>query len=73
MNIDFASFIASTVVGTIGFVLLVYGKRQGRVPHMVTGGILMAFPYFVDGAWLVAAIGAAVLAAFWYAVRRLDW
>jgi hypothetical protein len=40
------------------------------VPQLVTGVVLMVYPYFVSGAALMLAIGAAVVAALWIAVRR---
>lgn len=60
----------SFLLGSIGFVGFVYGKRQSRLPHMVAGAILMIFPYFVDGPLLMAGVGVAII-GLWIAAVRL--
>jgi hypothetical protein len=72
VSFDANSLIASFVVGSIGFVLLMYGKRQSRVPQMVVGLALIAYPYFVANLYVMGAIAAALLAGLWTAVR-LGW
>jgi hypothetical protein len=72
VDFDASSLFASLVVGSIGFVSFAYGKKQGRVPQMLAGVVLMAYPYFVSNVILVAVIAAAVLGALWLAVR-LGW
>ncbi len=69
MNDPGTSLIVSFVISSIGFVLLVYGKRQARVPHMGVGILLCAFPYFVDGVAVMAGIAAGLCAALFVAVR----
>jgi len=69
MDIEAGSLIASLVVSSIGFVVFGYGKRLQRVPQMVVGLGLMAFPYFVPNVPLMAGIAAALLAGLWLAVR----
>jgi hypothetical protein len=50
-------------VSLIGAALLMYGRRETRVPHMVAGMILMVFPYFVGIWWLALAIAGVILVA----------
>jgi hypothetical protein len=69
MDLDANSFLASMLVGSIGFVAFAYGKRQARVPHMIAGVILMAYPYFVPNVALMLGIAVVLLAALWAAVR----
>ncbi len=69
MDLDANSFLASMLVGSIGFVAFAYGKRQSRVPHMLAGVILMAYPYFVPNVALMLGIAVVLLAALWGAVR----
>jgi hypothetical protein len=54
------------VVGTAFFM---YGKRQGRLPHMLAGAALVVYPYFVSSVALMGAIGVGMVAALWGAVR----
>ncbi len=72
MDLDANSILASFAVGGAGFVAFAYGKKQGRLPQMVVGLVMMIFPYFVPTVWLMLAIGAALLALLWVAVR-LGW
>lgn len=73
MDFSVGSLFASLLVGGIGFVLFVYGRKQSRMPHLVTGFVLMAYPYFVSDTLLMIGIAALLLALLWYAVRRLGW
>ena len=62
----------SLLVGSIGMVCFMYGKRQERLPHVAVGVILMVYPYFVSNLILSSAITVALLAGLWLAVR-LGW
>ena len=44
-DIDPTWLFLSLIPGGIGFVLFVYGKKQGRWPHLVAGLLFMAYPY----------------------------
>jgi hypothetical protein len=72
VDFDANTLFASLAVGSAGFVCFAYGKKQARVPQMLAGVILMAYPYFVSNVWLMLGIGALVLGALWLAVR-LGW
>lgn len=69
MELDAASLIASFVVSGIGFVALTYGKRMRRFPQMLTGGVLLVFPYFVPSVPLMLLIAATLLAMMWGAIK----
>jgi hypothetical protein len=69
MDLDANSLLASMVVSGIGFVFLSYGKKQGRPPQMVTGLILMIFPYFVSNVALMGGIATGVILLAWLAIR----
>lgn len=69
MDLDTGSLVASLIVSAIGFVVFGYGKRLRRVPQIVVGLVLMAFPYFVPNVVLMASIAAVLLAGLWLAVR----
>jgi hypothetical protein len=69
MDLDANAILLGFLVGSIGVVCFVYGKRQSRFPHMLAGATLCVYPYFVANLLLSAVIGAAVLAALWVAVR----
>ena len=60
----------SLIAGGAGFVLLVYGKKQGRMPHLVAGLALMVYPYFVESAFATVLVGLAIGVGLWLAVRQ---
>ncbi len=70
VDIDGASLIASFVIGSIGFVLVVYGRKQHRIPHLVCGLTLMAYPYFVRSAMLMSLIAAVLTGLLWFLVQK---
>jgi hypothetical protein len=72
MSFEPASLFLSLVAGTVGLVLLVYGRKQMRIPHIVAGLLLMIYPYFVAGVWSLISVGILLGAGLWLAVR-LGW
>jgi hypothetical protein len=68
-GLDANSILLSLFLGLVGFAVLVYGKRQSRVPHMTAGLVLMVYPYFVTNLYLMGGIAVAIVAALWGAVR----
>ncbi len=72
MDVDGNALFASIMIGTVGLGIFIYGKRQGRFPHMLAGVGLMAYPYFVSNVLLMAGIAMALLAVLWLVVR-LGW
>lgn len=70
MSFDSSSLLASLLVSSIGFVLLSYGKKMSRPPQMLTGLVLLVYPYFITNAWLMLAIGVALCGLLWLAVKN---
>ena len=62
--------LLSLVIGGVGFVLLVYGKKQGRWPQLVAGLAYMVYPYFVDTALTMVVIGVVLAVGLWLAIRE---
>lgn len=60
----------SVLIGGLGMAFFIYGKKQERIPQLMAGIALMAYPYFVSSTWLMVAIGAAILGALWLALRQ---
>ena len=61
MSFDASSIFASFLIGTVGLALLVYGKKQLRLPHFAVGLAMMVYPYFVPSTPVMAGIAAALL------------
>jgi hypothetical protein len=69
MDFDGGSLIASLIVSSIGFVVFGYGKRLERLPQVIIGLVMMAFPYFVPDTLLMSIIAGVLLVGLWVAVR----
>ena len=69
MTLDPTWLFLSLIPGGAGFVLLVYGKKQGRWPHLVAGLAFMAYPYFATSVLSLIAIGVGLAVGLYVAVR----
>jgi hypothetical protein len=70
VNLDVSSIVAGFLVSGVGFVLFNYGRKMGRLPHVVVGLVLMVFPYFVPGVLLMFGIAALLGGLLYLAVQR---
>lgn len=58
-----ATLLWGLLFGSIGLGYFLYGKKQARLVPLLCGLALMIYPYFVPNVYLLAAIGAALVAA----------
>ena len=72
MSVDANWLFLSLIPGGIGFVLFVYGKKQGRWPYIAAGALLTVYPYFATSVLSLVLVGAGICGALWFAVR-LGW
>ena len=72
MNFDPTWLFLSLIPGGIGFVLFVYGRKQGRWPQLVGGLIFMVYPYFTTSVLSLVATGTILGVVLWYLIR-LGW
>lgn len=70
LNFDPTLIFLSLITGGIGTVLMVYGKKQDRWPHLVAGIAYIAYPYFADTLAMAIGIGILIGVALWLAVRQ---
>ena len=68
MSFDPASLFISLVVSAIGAGLFLYGRKQGRLPQLAAGLVLMVYPYFVATTAAMILVGGAIVAGLWAAV-----
>jgi hypothetical protein len=47
---------------SIGLGFFIYGKKQGSIAPLITGIVLMIYPYFVSNTVALVAIGVALMA-----------
>ncbi len=72
MSLDSTRLFLSLILGGIGFVLFVYGKRQERWPQLAAGLVFMVYPYFATSLVSLVATGLVIGFILWYAIR-LGW
>ncbi len=58
----------SLVISGIGLALFSYGRRAQRIPHLITGLILMVYPYFTPTSTQTAVVGGMIGGALWLAL-----
>ncbi len=62
------TIIAGFLISTLGFSFFLYGKKQGRVPQLIAGMVLMACPFVVrDPVWM-SCLAVSLLLALKYAL-----
>jgi hypothetical protein len=58
------TFVASFFWGTVGFALLVYGKKADEMVPLAIGLVLIVLSYFLSALWLT--ISAIVLIGIYW-------
>jgi len=61
-----ANIIGGILFGGIGFVALVYGKKQGSPKAMIFGALLMLYPYFITNSILLYSVGSGLTIALFF-------
>ena len=61
--------IAAFFVSTVGFGFFLYGKKQMRIPQLVTGLSMMLFPYLVSGEAATLGLGTVLVLSLWLSLR----
>ena len=70
MSFDPTWLFLSLIISGVGLALFIYGKKQGRIPQLVVGLILMGYTYLVTSTLWMIVIAALILGALWWAVRQ---
>ena len=58
-----AALLLSVVFSSIGFGYFIYGKKQQQALPLICGLALMIYPYFIDSAAVMTAIGLVLICA----------
>lgn len=64
--------LAALFVGSVGLGLFLYGKRQGRLPHLLLGLTMLVSTYFVSSVIVMLLMGGGLALLLW-ALVRLGW
>ena len=69
MDLDATWLFLSLIPSAVGFVLMVYGKKQGRWPHALAGVLLLVYPYFTSSMTGLVGVGAAIGLGLYFALQ----
>jgi hypothetical protein len=61
--------ISGFLIGGVGFVLLIYGKKQFNLKCLATGLAMCIFPYFVSSLLVMWLAAAACIGGLYVASR----
>ena len=61
MEMDSGYLTLSLLFGAVGMGLLMFGKKTGKIPHIIAGLALMTCPYFITN--LIAMVSVCVILA----------
>jgi len=61
MEIDSNNLKLSLLFGAVGMALFMFGKKAGKIPHLVAGVALMTCPYFITN--IIAMVSVCVIVA----------
>ena len=61
MDIELPTILWGLLFGSIGFGYFLYGKKQKKPIALVTGLILMGFPYLVTDTLALVGIGGLIM------------
>ncbi len=59
---DTTTMIWGVLFGALGLGFLTYGRRQKMIMPLVTGVVLILFPYFTPNLYIMLLVGATLLA-----------
>jgi hypothetical protein len=63
------ALVSGALIGLIGTVIFIYGKKQQNLKCLAGGAVLCVFPMFVTSLLAMWGIAAACLAAMYVAAR----
>jgi len=69
MDLDPTWLFLSLIPSGVGFVLIVYGKKQGRWPHALAGLLLTVYPYFTSSVTALVGVGAVISFGLYLALQ----
>lgn len=61
-----ASLVGGILFGSIGFIALIYGKKELNFRIIIIGILLMVYPYAISNTLAVYGIGVALTAALFF-------
>ena len=63
-NEPMLTLVASFFWGTVGFAMIVYGKKSGELFPAIIGAVLIVLSYFLSALWLTLA-AVSLIVVLW--------
>ncbi|MDD5358779.1 MAG: hypothetical protein PHI79_05395 [Sulfurovaceae bacterium] len=54
-------FLWGVFFGLFGMSFFIYGKKQDKIIPLISGIILMVFPYFIENLYITIAVGVGLI------------
>jgi hypothetical protein len=70
VSFDPIMIMLSLVPNGIGLFLFMYGRKRERLLYILTGLILMVYPYFTNTVVQMLAAGGLIGGVFWLALQQ---
>jgi hypothetical protein len=62
VSFSVSSLLAGFVFGVIGMFLIGRARREGHLPSLLVGIVLVLYPYFIENVYLLWGAGIALVA-----------
>jgi predicted cobalt transporter CbtA len=72
VDLSLNNIVLGGFIGLIGLALLMYGRKEVRIPHIVVGLVLIVYPYFVGSLPVEVAVAVVLVAGLAF-VSRLGY
>ena len=72
MSLDPTWLFLSLIPSGVGFVLFIYGKKEVRPPQLVSGLLLMVYPFFATSVASLVGVGVVIASGLWWALK-MGW
>jgi hypothetical protein len=72
VDLSLNNILLGGFISLIGLALLMYGRKEVRIPHIVVGLVLIIYPYFVRSLPVEVAVAVVLVAGLAF-VSRLGY
>lgn len=57
MEINISLIVSAIIFSGVGFVFFMHGRKQKKIEILITGLVLMIYPYFISSIMLAIIVG----------------
>ena len=72
-GMSFLNIVISVVAGIVGMWYFSKGKKEGRLPYLISAAVLCVFPYFISTEWILVGICLFFVFVPPFLKNKYDW